>query len=59
LIIAGFYLLLVVVLILLGVRLLKKVSAPAKTIAAAKEIPSALNGETSTPTVPVPPAHRR
>ena len=42
-----------------GVRLLKKISAPEKTIAAAKEIPSALKGETSTPAVTVPPAHRR
>lgn len=59
LIVAGFYLLLVVVLILGGIRLLKKVSAPQKTIAAAKEIPSALKGETATPAVQVPPAHRR
>ncbi len=60
LIVAGFYLLVVVLLILLGVRLLKKVSVPEKTIAAAKEIPSALKGQTSTPhptlTTPAPGA---
>ena len=61
LIVAGIYLLLAVVLILVGVRLIKKVSAPEKTIAAAKEIPSALKGETGTPATPVVPApsHRR
>jgi membrane protein implicated in regulation of membrane protease activity len=58
LIVAGVYLLLVVVLILLGVRLLKKISAPEKTIAAAKEIPSALKGETSSTAVPAAPTHR-
>jgi membrane protein implicated in regulation of membrane protease activity len=47
LIVAGVYLLLAVLLILLGVRLLKKISAPEKTIAAAKEIPAALKGQSS------------
>lgn len=47
LIVAGGYLLLAVLLILLGVRLLKKISAPEKTIAAAKEIPAALKGQSS------------
>lgn len=44
LIVAGFYLLLVVLLVLGGVVLLRKVRAPKKTIAAAKEIPAALKG---------------
>lgn len=47
LIVAGVYLLLVVLLILLGVVMIKKVKAPTKTIATAKEIPSALKGDTS------------
>ena len=56
LIVAGFYLLVAVVLILLGVKLLKKISVPEKTIAAAKEIPGALKGQTGTasPTLPSP-----
>jgi hypothetical protein len=54
LIVAGFYLLVVVLLILLGIKLLKKVSVPEKTIAAAKEIPSALKGQTSTPAATLP-----
>ena len=45
LIVAGAYLLLAALLILIGVRLLKKIRAPEKTIAAAKEIPAALKGE--------------
>ena len=47
LIVAGVYLLLVALLILLGVVMIKKVKAPTKTIATAKEIPSALKGDTS------------
>jgi uncharacterized membrane protein YqjE len=47
LIVAGFYLLLVLVLILAGIKLLKKIRAPQKTIAAAKEIPAALKGHTA------------
>jgi hypothetical protein len=66
LIVAGVYLLLVIVLILIGIKLLKKIKAPEKTIAAAKEIPAALKGHTSdeatVPTqIPAPAArsHRR
>jgi hypothetical protein len=44
LIVTGFYVLLAAVLILLGIRLLKKVRAPQKTIATAKQIPSAFSG---------------
>jgi uncharacterized membrane protein YqjE len=47
LIVAGAYLLLVVLLLIVGVMLIKKVKAPTKTIATAKEIPSALKGDTS------------
>ena len=47
LIVAGAYLLLVALLLFLGVRMIKKVKAPTQTIATAKEIPSALKGETS------------
>jgi hypothetical protein len=46
LIVAGAYLLLAALLILVGIRLLKKIRAPEKTIAAAKEIPAALKGQT-------------
>ena len=45
LIVAGAYLLLALILILIGVRLIKKVRAPEKTIATAREIPSALKGD--------------
>ena len=45
LIVAGGYLLLAALLILVGIKLLKKIRAPEKTIAAAKEIPAALKGE--------------
>ena len=52
LIVSGFYLLLIVVLGLVGVKLLKKVRAPTKTISTAKAIPPALKGQTSgTPAV--------
>ena len=47
LIVAGAYVLLAALLILLGVLMIKKVKAPTKTIATAKEIPSALKGDTS------------
>lgn len=47
LIVAGAYLLLALVLIVIGVKALKKIRAPAKTIATAKEIPAALKGRTS------------
>ena len=45
LIVAGAYLLIALLLILLGVVMLKKVRAPTKTIATAKEIPAALKGD--------------
>ena len=45
LIVAGAYLLLALLLILIGVVLLKKVKAPTKTIASAKGIPAALKGD--------------
>jgi hypothetical protein len=45
LIVAGAYLLLALLLILIGVRLIKKVRGPEKTIATAREIPAALKGD--------------
>jgi putative superfamily III holin-X len=51
LIVAGAYLLLALLLILIGVRLIKKVRAPEKTIATAKQIPAALKGDTTHHTV--------
>ncbi|NRQ49314.1 phage holin family protein [Aeromicrobium stalagmiti] len=47
LIVAGAYLLLAVVLILVGIKALRKIRVPQKTIATAKEIPAALKGRTS------------
>ncbi|MGA9714349.1 MAG: phage holin family protein [Aeromicrobium sp.] len=44
LIVSGFYLLLMVVLAIVGIRLIKKVSVPEQTITTAKAIPSALKG---------------
>lgn len=49
LIVAGAYLLLAALLILLGIRALKKIKAPEKTISTAKEIPSALKGQQTPP----------
>jgi hypothetical protein len=46
-IVAGAYLLLAVLLIVIGIALIKKVKAPTKTIATAKEIPAALKGDTT------------
>lgn len=46
LIVSGFYLLLMVVLTVVGIRLIKKVSAPEQTITTAKAIPAALKGRT-------------
>jgi hypothetical protein len=46
-IVAGAYLLLAVLLIVIGIALIKKVKAPTKTIATAKEIPAALKGDTA------------
>jgi len=57
LIVAGFYLLVVALLILGGIKLLKKVSAPEKTIAAAKEIPAALKGQPGHPQPSSRPKH--
>jgi hypothetical protein len=47
LIVAGAYLLLIILLVIVGVVLIKKVKAPTQTIATAKEIPAALKGNTS------------
>jgi putative superfamily III holin-X len=47
LIVAGVYLLLALLLILIGVVMIKKVRAPQKTISTAKEIPAALKGDTT------------
>ncbi len=51
LIVAGAYLLLAVLLMLIGFRLIKKVRAPKKTMATAKEIPAALKGRNTSPAV--------
>lgn len=51
LIVAGAYLLLAGILILIGFRLIKKVRAPQKTISTAKEIPAALKGRNTPPGV--------
>lgn len=45
LIVTGFYVLLAVLLVLIGIRKLKKVKAPEKAIAQGKEIPRALKGQ--------------
>ncbi|MEJ7635405.1 phage holin family protein [Aeromicrobium sp.] len=47
LIVAGGYLVLALLLIVIGIFKLKKIRAPQKTIATAKEIPAALKGRTS------------
>lgn len=47
LIVAGAYVVLAVVLVLVGVRLMKKIKAPEKTIATSKKIPAALKGQSS------------
>lgn len=47
LIVSGAYLLLAALLILFGIRALKKIRAPEKTISTAKEIPAALKGRTT------------
>lgn len=54
-IVSGAYVLLAAILVLVGVRLMKKIRAPKKTIDTAKKIPSALKGQTG----PGLPAHRR
>ncbi len=45
LIVSGAYLILAMLLIAIGVWLVKKIKAPEKTIATAKEIPAALKGD--------------
>ncbi|KAA1396051.1 hypothetical protein ASC61_05135 [Aeromicrobium sp. Root344] len=47
LIVAGVYVVLTILAIILGIVLLKKVRAPERTIATAKEIPAALKGRPS------------
>ncbi|MEV7398317.1 phage holin family protein [Aeromicrobium sp. NPDC092404] len=47
LIVAGGYFVLALLLIIIGIVLLKKIRAPERTIATAKEIPAALKGRTS------------
>ena len=51
LIVAGAYALLAALLVLVGIGRIKKIRAPQKTIATAKEIPSALKGQTTTSSV--------
>lgn len=45
LIVTGFYLLVTLILALIGIKKLKKVSAPERTISTAKQIPSAFKGQ--------------
>ncbi|KQY60828.1 hypothetical protein ASD11_13910 [Aeromicrobium sp. Root495] len=45
LIVSGVYLLLIVLLVLVGIKKIKKIRAPEKTISTAKEIPAALKGQ--------------
>lgn len=47
LIVSGFYLVVMVVLTIIGIRLIKMVSVPVQTITTAKAIPSALKGRTT------------
>ena len=47
LIVAGVYVVLTILAIILGIVLLKKIRAPKRTIATAKEIPAALKGRSS------------
>ncbi|MFY0408771.1 phage holin family protein [Solicola sp. PLA-1-18] len=47
LIVTGFYVLLAALLVLIGIRKIKKVRAPVKTIATSKQIPAALKGKPS------------
>ena len=51
LIVAGVYALLAALLVVVGIGRIKKIRAPQKTIATAKEIPSALKGQTTTSSV--------
>lgn len=45
LIVAGFYLLITLLLVLMGIRKLKQIKAPEKAIATGREIPKALKGQ--------------
>lgn len=45
LIVSGIYVVVIAVLVLVGIRLIKKITAPEKTIATAKAIPTALKGQ--------------
>ncbi|UPK75442.1 phage holin family protein [Nocardioidaceae bacterium SCSIO 66511] len=56
LIVTGIYILLAVIVVLIGIRKLKSVKAPEKTIDTAKEIPNALKGQTGKPKAPAEPA---
>ncbi len=47
LIVSGLYVVIIAVLIVVGIRLIKKISAPEKTLATAKAIPTALKGQSS------------
>lgn len=47
LIVAGVYVVLALLIVVLGIVLLKKIRAPQRTIDTAKEIPAALKGRTS------------
>jgi hypothetical protein len=47
LIVAGIYVVLALLIVVLGIVLLKKIRAPQRTIDTAKEIPAALKGRTS------------
>lgn len=47
LIVTGFYLLVTLVLVLIGIKKLKKVGAPQQTISTAKELPNAFKGTQS------------
>lgn len=46
LIVTGFYILVALIIVLIGIKKLKAVKAPEQTISTAKEIPSALKGQT-------------
>jgi len=55
LIVSGFYLLLMVVLTIAGIRLIKKVSAPEQTISTAKAIPAVFKRSKAAPTPSITP----
>lgn len=49
LIVTGFYIVVSVIVVLIGIKKLKAVKAPEKTISTAKEIPNAFKGQTNQP----------